>query len=387
MDALATPAPLLAPLPDPLALPPFAQITPAQFGPALAHAMAVHRAEIAAIGGQADAPSFDNTVAALDRAGALLNRVSAVLYNLAASATSPALQAVQRETAGPLAAHWSAVLQDGALFARLNRVHQARHGAGLSAEQTRLVERLHRDFTRAGAQLPPPARAEFAQLAQRLAELTTAFGQNVLQAEAVFALPLPDEAAQAGLPEFVRAAARQAAAERGLGMPVITLSRSLIVPFLSFSTRRDLREQAWRAWVGRGEAPGEHDNRAIASQILAARQRQAVLMGHATYADFKLSDTMAGTAERVWALLDEVWQRALPALDRERALLRQAMADADVQHPLEAWDWRFWAERVRQLHYAVDEAALKPYFPLERMVAAAFDCARQLFGLQFLPRA
>jgi len=217
--------------------------------------------------------------------------------------------------------------------------------------------------------------------------LSTRFGQNVLHDEAAFTLTLPDEAALAGLPEFVRAAARQAAAERGLPQPVITLSRSLIVPFLSFSQRRDLREQAWRAWVGRGEQPGAQDNRAIASAILTARQRQAALMGHASYADFKLGDTMAGNPQRVWALLDEVWQRALPALDRERALLRQAMAEAGDDHPLQAWDWRFWAEQVRQKHYALDEAALKPYFSLDRMVAAAFDCAQRLFGLRFARRS
>jgi peptidyl-dipeptidase Dcp len=381
MDA-ATNALLIDPAAD-TGLPPFDLIRPEHFQPALTLAMARHRDEVAAIGAQAAAPDFANTVAALDRAGALLERIEMVLHNLAASHTTPALQAVQREMAAPLAAHWSAVLQDEALFARLDAVHRARATLGLSAEQQRLVERLHADFSRAGAQLPPPQRAEFAQLAQRLAELTTAFGQNVLHDESAYTLALPDEAAMAGLPEFVRAAARQAAADRGLAQPVITLSRSLIVPFLSFSTRRDLREQAWRAWVGRGEQPGAQDNRPIGSAILAARQRQAALMGHATYADFKLADTMAGTPARVWALLDEVWQRALPALDQERALLRQAMAEAGADHPLEAWDWRFWAERVRQQHFAVDEAALKPYFSLERMVAAAFDCAQRLFGLRF----
>ncbi|OYV00844.1 MAG: hypothetical protein CFE45_07420 [Burkholderiales bacterium PBB5] len=165
----------------------------------------------------------------------------------------------------------------------------------------------------------------------------------------------------AGLPDFVRAAARQAAAERGLAVPVITLSRSLVVPFLSHSTRRDLRELAWRAWVGRGEQPGARDNRPIACRILAVRQRQAALMGHASYADFKLTDTMAQTRERVWALLDDVWARAVPAMARERALLHEAMAAAGEGTALQPWDWRYWAEQVRQARYALDDAALKPY--------------------------
>ena len=374
---------------QPLTLPAFDRIRAEDFAPALQRAMQLHSAQIAALVAQPAAPDFDNTVAPLDRAGDLLQHIEAVFQNLGNSATSPALQAAQRELAGPLSAHWSAVQQDSGLFARLDAVRQqalAPGQAGLSPEQCRLVERLHLDFVRTGAQLPPQARAEFAANAGRLAELATRFGQNVLHDEAAFALPLADEAALAGLPPSLRAAAAQAGAERGLGGPVITLGRSLVVPFLSFSPRRDLREAAWRAWVGRGEQPGEFDNRPVAREMLALRQRQAALMGCANFADFKLGDTMAGRRERVWALLDEVWQRALPALAAERALLQQAMADAGVDHPLQAWDWRYWAEQVRQKHYALDQAALKPYFALPRMVAAAFDCAQRLFGVRFEPR-
>ena len=367
----------------PLSLPAFDRIRPRDFKPALQRAMALHRETITALGSQAAPADFDNTVAAIDRSGDMLQRIEAVFHNLGASATSPELQAVQRELAGPVSAHWSAVLQDSALFARLDGVHQRRDQLGLNTEQRRLVERLHLDAVRAGARLAPAARAEFAANAGRLAELATRFGQNVLHDESSFSLPLPDEASLAGLPDSVRAAAAQAAADCGLAQPVITLGRSLVVPFLSFSPRRDLREQVWRAWVGRGEQPGAHDNRPVAREMLALRQRQAQLMGCANFADFKLIDTMAGSPAQVWALLDQVWQRALPALDAERALLRQAMADAGVDHPLQAWDWRYWAEQVRQQHFALDEAALKPYFALPNMVAAAFECAQRLFGLRF----
>lgn len=384
MDA-ATNA-LLIDTPGPLSLPAFDRIRPAHFRPSVARAMQLHRAELAAIARQAAPADFSNTVAAFDRAGALLQRLEAVFHNLAASATSPELQAVQRELAAPLAAHWSTVHQDPALYQRLDAVQRQREALGLTPEQQRLVERLHRDFTRAGAQLPEAERAEFAALAGRHAELTTQFAQNVLHDEAEFMLPLPDEAALAGLPDFLRAAAQQAGADRDQATPVITLSRSLVVPFLSYSSRRDLREAAWRAWVGRGEQPGAHDNRPVVAELLALRQRQAALMGHAHYAEFKLTDTMAMTADRVWALLDEVWQRALPALARERAMLLQAMADAACQDALAAWDWRYWAEKVRQQHYALDDSAIKPYFALPNMVAAAFDCAQQLFGLRFTAR-
>ena len=383
------------------ALPPFELIRPAHFGPAFSQATASHRAELARITEQPEPADFDNTLAAFDRAGAALHRVASVFHNLAASATSPALQAVQREQAAPQAAHQSAVYQDEALFARIEAVYFQREQLGLTPEQRRLAERLHADFVRSGARLTGAERDDYAGLMQRLATLTTAFAQNVLHDEADYVLPLPTAAEQAGLPEFVLAAARQAAADRGLAdVPVITLSRSLIVPFLSYSTRRDLREQAWRAWVGRGEHPGEHDNRPNVRQILALRARQAALLGYANYADYNLADTMAQRRERVWSLLDDVWQRALPALARERAMLAEAMAETMVEtlaqtmtNPgqpadaaIEPWDWRFWAEKVRVARYSLDDAEVKPYFPLPAMVAAAFDCAQRLFGLRFVER-
>ena len=222
----------------PLSLPAFAQISPADFQPAIERGMQLHRDELAQLAATQQAPDFDNTVVAFDRCGRLLRRVLAVFHNLAASATSPDLQAVERALATPLAAHFSAVYQDAALFQRIASVFERRQAMGLGAEQQRLVGRMHSDFTRNGAQLPPDARAEFARLQGRLAELNTRFAQNLLHDENGFTLPLPDEAAMAGLPEFVRAAARQAAAERGLAVPVITLGRSLILPFLGFSTRR-----------------------------------------------------------------------------------------------------------------------------------------------------
>jgi peptidyl-dipeptidase Dcp len=378
--------PLLLPWDGPFALPPFAQVRAQHFRNALPLAMQAHRDELAALLAQPGEPTFDNTAAAFDRSGRLLQRLEALFHNLASSATTAELQAVQRDFAAPLAAHWSAVYMDAALFARLDGLHQRRAHLGLAPEPLRLLERLHADFVRSGARLVGAAQQRAALLEQRLAELTTAFAQNVLHDEAHVHLSLPDEAALAGLPPFVRAACAQAAAERGLPGHVVTLSRSQVVPFLTFSERADLREQAWRAWVGRGEAPGEHDNRPVAAQILALRAELAALHGHACYADLALADNMAGSQAAVWRLLDEVWARGLQALAREQAQLEQAMAQAGSSGPLQAWDWRYWAEKVRQRHYALDEAELKPYFPLPAMVAAAFDCAGRLFGLQFRPR-
>jgi peptidyl-dipeptidase Dcp len=292
--------------------------------------------------------------------------------------------------AGPMAAHSNAVYMHAGLFARLDALHARRADLGLGPEQQRLLEQTHLDFVRAGARLAPAAQRRYAALMERLAALTTQFGQNVLADESAYRLVLQDEADFAGLPESVRAAAQQAAAERGLGGHVITLSRSLLVPFLSFSERRDLREQAWRAWTSRGEHAGANDNRAIVREILQLRAEQAALHGKPSYADYALDNSMAREQGAVQRLLDNVWRRALPALEREREQLLTLMRESGhgrLQHAIEPWDWRYWAEKVRQRTYALDDAEIKPYFPLERMVAAAFDCAERLFGVRFVERA
>ncbi len=381
--------PVLQAWASPHGLPPFSQFEPRHFEPALRLAKAEHRAELAAIADEPAAPSFDNTVAAMDRAGGTLSRVASVFYNLTSSATGPELQAVQRTMAEPMAAHDSAVYQDAALFARMDTLHRQRANLGLQPEQLRLLERVHLDFVRAGACLASPQRERYALVMQELASLTTRFAQNVLHDESGWVMPLPDEAALAGLPADLRRVAAQAAADRGLGGHVVTLARSLVVPFLTHSTRADLREQAWRAWTSRGEHAGEHDNREVARDILRLRHEQAALLGHACYADHALADTMAGTHNAVQGLLGDVWPRALAALERERAELRQAMQAAGVlqkdvhSERIEPWDWRYWAEQVKRQRYAVDDAEVKPYFPLDNVVQAAFDCAQRLFGLRF----
>lgn len=377
--------PLLQAWTAPFGLPPFEAIRPEHFAPALAQAMRQHLAELDALAAQPEPPSFDNTVACFDRAGELLYRLDTLLSNLTASASSPELQAVQRELAGPLAEHDSAVKMHAGVFQRLDSLMAQRQQLDLSPEQDRLLERLHQDFVRAGARMLPALQAEYAGWMSRMASLSTQFAQNVLADEASFQLVLRGEADLAGLPEFLRAAARQAAAERGLdeAAHVITLNRSLIEPFLTFSDRPDLRERAWRAWDQRGEQPGPTDNRAIAQELLQLRNAQARAHGFDCYADYILVDSMAGRQSAVRELLNEVWSRALPAVGRERDALVAMMRSHGVAGEPAAWDWRYWSEKVRQARYDIDEAELKPYFPLERMVEAMFDCAQRLFGLRF----
>ncbi len=239
----------------------------------------------------------------------------------------------------------------------------------------------------AGARLAPDAKARLGQIVERLAGLSTQFSQNVLADEAAYELVLRDERDLAGLPELVRHAAREAAIERGKPDAwVITLSRSLIVPFLTFSDRRDLREQAFIAWTRRGENDGAHDNRPIAREILALRHEQARLHGYKTYADYALVDRMAGTPAAVARLLDRVWGPAKARALQERDALRALALSRGENIQIEPWDWRYYAEKVRKARYDFDEAALKPYFPLDRMLDAAFDCAHRLFGIRFVAR-
>ncbi|MDB5857250.1 MAG: peptidyl-dipeptidase Dcp [Ramlibacter sp.] len=379
--------PLLRPWTAPYGLPPFAEVQPAHFEPALTQAMRRQREELDAIAANPEAPGFDNTLAAFDRCGRIFGSINMLFHNLCASETSPALQEVQRQMAPALAAHESAIYMHAGLFQRVAGLHEKRATLGLSQEQLRLLERVHLNFVRAGAMLAPAAQQRYAQVMQELAALNTAFAQNVLHDESTWALMLPDEAALAGLPESVRSAAKTAAAQRGLGDGyAITLGRSSIVPFLTLSERRDLREQAWRAWVSRGEHAGEHDNRPLIGRILVLRQEQARLHGYQTFADYALVDRMARTPQAVDKLLDDVWDRAKPVLERERAALQEAQRAEGNADPIEAWDWRYWAEKVRQRSYAVDDNEVKPYFPLDAMVLAAFDCASRLFGLKFTPR-
>ncbi|HET9977986.1 MAG TPA: M3 family metallopeptidase [Burkholderiaceae bacterium] len=378
--------PLLHAWDTPHQVPPFGAIRAEHFAPAFDAAMQARRAEIEAIAADPAPVDFANTAARFDAGGRAFARVEAVFYNLCASQTSPELQAVQRAMAKPLAAHSNAIYLHDGLFARLDELHAKRDALTADAEQRRLVERLHSDFVRAGARLAAPEKTRLAALNERLADLMTRFSQNVLADETTWRLALAHEGDLAGLPDFVRAAARQAAVERGLAGHVITLSRSLIVPFLTFSERRDLREAAWRAWTSRGAHDGATDNRPLVREILEARAEQAALLGYATYADFALADNMAGSVEAVMALLDNVGARALAVLARERADLEALMREQGATHALEAWDWRWWAEKLRQRRYAIDDADVKPYFALDRMVEAAFDCATRLFGIRFVAR-
>ena len=378
--------PLLAPWTTPFGVPPFDRIKPAHFAPAFASAMGEHLQEIAAIGADPEPPSFANTIEALQRSGRALERVGAVFSNLSVSLGGEALEALDRELAPKLAQHGMQVSLDPAVFARIDALHDKRGTLGLDEDQMRLLARTHLGRVRNGAALGPAEKERMTAISERLAVLHTAFGQNVLHDEKAFCLQL-GEADLGGLPEFLRAGAADAAAARGLEGYVITLSRSLIEPFLTFSARRDLRQAAYQAWIARGTHPGPHDNRPLIPEILALRHERAALLGYKDYADYRLADTMAGSVPAAEGLLAEVWQPAKRKAAAERDRLLAVARAEGFNGALAAWDWRYYAEKVRLADYALDEAELKPYFVLDNIQRAAFDTATRLFGVTFAERA
>ena len=365
-------------------LPPFGQIVDADFAPAFDVALAEARARVAEIAHDPAEPSFANVIEALELSEETLSRVSGVFYNLTGADSTPAREDLQSAMAPKLSAYASEITNNRALFGRIEALWQARDTLGLEPEQARVLELYRRMFVRSGALLEGAASARLTEVKSRLAVLGTQFSQNLLADERAWVMPLT-EADLAGLPAFVNAAARAAGAEKGAGGPVVTLSRSIIVPFLQFSPRRDLRQKAYEAWVQRGANGGATDNRAIAAETLRLREERAKLLGYASFADYKLEPEMAKTPARVRDLLMRVWEPAKRKALGDSAVL-EAMLHADgISGPLEAWDWRYYSEKRRLAEHDLDEAVLKPYLGLEAMLSAMFDCATRLFGLEFAP--
>jgi peptidyl-dipeptidase Dcp len=376
--------PLLEDWTGPFNLPPFEAIRTEHFAPAFDVALTEARAALDAIAADPEPASFGNTIEAMERAERRLDRVSAVFFGLSGANTNDAIEALQRELSPRLAAHGAEKLMNAALFARVEALVAGRDALGLTEEQDRVLTLYHRMFVRAGARLEGKDRERLKAILQRLASLSTAFAQNLLADERTWELPL-GPADLEGLPDDLVAAMAEAAAERGHDGYVVTLSRSVIVPFLQSSPRRDLRERAFRAWAARGENPGPTDNRALVAEMLKLREERAGLLGYDDFASYKLEPQMAKTPEAVRALLMAVWEPARAQADADAGRLAELMRADGVNGPLEPWDWRYYSAIRQAREHDLDEAALKPYFGLNAILGAAFDVAGRLFGLTFRP--
>ncbi|MBB5044758.1 M3 family metallopeptidase [Shinella fusca] len=364
-------------------LPRFDLVKDEAFAAAFDAALAAHEAEIDAIANNPEAPTFENTVVALEIAGDALSRVSALFWSRAGANTNDTIQALEREIAPKMSRHYSKIGTNAALFARIDALWEGRAALNLSLEQTRVLERHWKGFVKSGAKLAKPEQERLSAINERLAGLGAKFGQNVLADEKDWALFLDEGEALDGLPDFLKDAMAAAARERGHdGRYAVTLSRSIIEPFLTFSARRDLREQAFRAWVARGANGGETDNRGIVKETLALRSEKAGLLGYENFAALKLDNTMAKTPEAVNGLLMQVWEKAVARAREEEAELAALIAEEGRNHDVMPWDWRYYAEKLRAKKFDFSEAELKPYLQLEKIIEACFDVAERLFGIR-----
>ena len=386
--------PLVAPWAGPHGgVPPFDRVRTADFGPALEAAMAEQLEAIGRITADPAPPSFDNTIAALERSARAMERVQTVYGVYTGCMSDDALRAVERDMAPKLAAFADRVFQDEKLFARIAAVYEARDKPGLTPEQPRLTPEQQRlawltytDFVRAGARLDAPSKRELSGINQKLAELSTRFAQNLLADETDQVVFLDDAADTAGLPADVVAAAAGAAAARGKpGQWAIQNTRSSVEPFLTYASRRDLREKVWRMFVDRGDGGGATDNNALIAEILSLRARRAKLLGYATHAHWRVEHAMAKTPERALALMEAVWKPAVIRA-REEVADMQVVADREgAGITIEPWDYRSYAEKVRAAKYDLDESEIIPYLQLEKLREGMFFMARELFGFSFKP--
>lgn len=378
--------PLLKAWQTPFETPPFDEIAPEHFLPAFEQAFVDHAAEIAAIVNDPSAPDFHNTITALERSGRLLAKVSAVFYDLVSAHSNPALLEIDKEVSLRMARHWNPIMMNAVLFGRIVMLHDNRATLKLTGEQTRLLERTYTRFHRAGAGLDEAAKARMAAINERLAHLGTTFSHHLLGDEQEWFLEL-GEGDRDGLSDSFVAAAKAAAEERGLGgKAIVTLSRSSVEPFLKSSARRDLREKVYKAFVARGDNGNANDNNGSIVEILTLRQEAAQVLGYPTFAAYRLEDSMAKTPEAVRGLLERVWKPARAQVLADRDALQALVAEEGGNFALAPWDWRYYAEKLREAKANFDDASIKPYLSLDHMIEAAFDCATRLFGVTFTER-
>jgi peptidyl-dipeptidase Dcp len=367
-------------------VPPFDRVQIALFKPALESAMAEQLEETNRIANNPAAPDFENTIAALERTGHTLDRVTTLYGIWAGTMASPEFQAVQREMAPRLAAFSDQITQNEALFKRLDAVYNSPAKARLKPEQQRLTWLYYTNFVRAGARLSPEAKKRLSEINQQLASLFTRFSQNVLAEENDQFIVLKSEDELAGLPQSLRDAAAAAAEQKKQpGTWVIMNTRSSIDPFLTYSDRRDLREKAWRMFVNRGDNGGEHDNNAIITDILQLRAERAKLLGYPTHAHWRLENSMAKTPEKAMELMEAVWKPAVARVHEEVADM-QALADKEgAKIKIEPWDYRYYVEKVRKAKFDLDQNEIKPYLQLEKLREGIFWVAGELFNFNFTP--
>jgi peptidyl-dipeptidase Dcp len=367
--------------------PPFNAINLEHYLPAFREGIRAEKKEIDAIANNPDAPTFQNTIEALEGTGELLSRVQNVFYNMTSAHTNDSLQAIAKEVAPMLSQHRDDILLNATLFERIKSVHDRLEQLSLAAEQQRLLEEMYKDFVRGGANLSKEDQTRLREINKELSLLSLQFGENVLKENNRFELVLESEDDLAGLPKDVISAASEAAEERGYQDKwVFTLHKPSLIPFLQYSEKRDLRETLFKGYIERGNHGDELDNNDLALRMAELRVERAHLLGYDTHAHFVLERNMAKTPERVYDLLNQLWQPALERAKQEAKDL-QAMIESDGhEFDLKPWDWWYYAEKVKKQKYDLDEETLRPYFQLESVRQGAFEVAKKLYGIEFIQR-
>jgi len=385
-EVISTGNPFFSEYNTPFNVPPFDRIKPEHFIPAYERGMEEHKADIEAIINNPEEPSFENTIAALDRSGKLLSEVSRVFSGLSGANTNDELRAIQKEMAPRLAAHNDEINLNSNLFARVKAVYEQRNEKNLTDEQLYLLENLYKRYVRNGAELNDEDQTKLKHINQELSRLSVQFGQNVLAETNDFKLIIESEEDLAGLPESSITGAVEAAREAGLeGQWVFTTQKPSMIPFLQYSEKRDLREKLYRAYTKRGDNDNEHDNKKILSDIIKLRVERANLLGYKTYADYILETRMAGNPQSVYDLLNRIWEASLPVAKSEREEMQAIIDREGGGFKLASWDWWYYAEKLRKEKYQLDDNELRPYFVLSSVRDGAFWVANQLYGLTFEP--
>lgn len=367
-------------------VPPFADIDTAHYLPAFKQAIQKHNDEIQTIAEQPAEPDFENTIAALDYSGMLLDKVSSVFFNMTSAHTNDQLQQIAREVSPMLSKHRDNIRLNRDLFARVKAVYDQRDELDLTTEQETLLDKTYENFVRGGANLPEEKRARFREINERMSVLTLNFGEHVLNETNEFKMFIDDEADLAGLPKSVRDAAAESAADAGKeGQWLFTIHKPSLIPFLQYSDKRGLREKMYKAYINQGDNGDENDNKELINEIVNLRIERAHLLGYDNHAEYVLEKNMAKKPENVYAQLEKIWKHALPAAKEEARRLQEMINESGENFDLKPWDWWYYAEKLKKAKYDLDESETRPYFQLENVRKGAFDVAGKLFGLEFTP--
>ena len=380
--------PFLSEYDTPFGVPPFEQIKPEHYKPAFEQGMKEQMAEIDAIVNNPEAPTFENTIVALDQSGQLLNKVSYVFFGQTNANTNDSLQALSREMSPLLSKHGDDITMNAGLFARVKAVRESADTANLDKEQMKLLDETYKDFVRNGANLDAEKQEQLRKLNTEISSLQVQFGQNMLAETNAFRLVIDNEADLAGLPaNLIASAAEVAKADSLEGKWVFTLHNPSIMPFLQYADNRDLREKILKGYLNRGNNDNDNDNKEIIRKLLKARVEKAKLMGYNNYAELALETRMAKTPAAVYNLLDQVWTPALKKAKEELADIQAEIRKEGKNFTAEAWDWRYYADRAKQSKFAFDENEIRPYLKLENVRDGMFLLANKLYGITFTPIA